>query len=43
MYEGNASGAFAESDEWFGLFIANSAALFFDFWVISDDFVGETG
>ena len=43
MDEGDAARALAEGDEGLGLFIADPASLFFDFGVVSDDFVGQTG
>ena len=43
MYIGDSAWTFTKSDEWFWLFIADSAALFFDFWVEWYDFVWEWG
>ena len=37
----DAAWTFAKSDERFGLFIADSATLLLDLWVICDDFVWE--
>ena len=38
--EGDAARALAEGDEGLGLFVADSASLFFDFGVLGNDFVG---